>query len=932
MKKSIFAALCFFALNSADAQTNDFKWRFGINTGISNYSGDLNRDIDENRFDKIKDFTEANEEFLEEYSRGMIGIELERRLTQRIGLRLGANVGQVAGSDRFIGNNQFDRSLNFEADIVDANAVLKFSIFKRRSFINFYMLGGAGITLFDVNADLKDENGDFYDYSNPNVELDGDFETNVTELELQREYDQAILHIPVGLGLRLKLLPRITASLELESRFMFSDYLDNVSDAGPGQTLTDETSIVAYNPNSAYENELRGNADDELYDNYYVARVGLSYNFGRLKNAEPSKRELRAKSRLNNAGNRIKNTGGKVKDAIPSRRNKFRAPVFYPSSTPSSLHTDADASIDGGKAAEAAAKVAEEIKALEIQTIEVVDPTTGEVIVKEIPAEVSAETMAVIDEALAIVDETIAIVDQTMAEQAAIEAEIADMETQIAALETGLASEDAASDEEKLALIAEIERLETEVDAALEEQAAYIAEMEAAQEEAIQMLEIANAQIDAAQAQAVEQQATEMQAIEEAVEEAVQEEVEVVEEKEEKKKSRKERKKDRKNKKAEKEAANSEEVIEVEVIVEDADLEDEEVKVFIDDTNGTQKDVQIWVEDDGREYRIEKEIIIEDDNRSARGGQRGHGQHGGAMKSEMHAMQQEIDRLRAEKQEMQMNQIQGELDDIKNTLNLLLQTCLQSCSTNAMGENMSCDSKCTKPEDCSKDCCAGEGTEMKVEKKVMILKDADDIEKLMEENPELKDALEGIDIEQLMDDEKKNDGLNQNGSSSIDNSSNSTSSASGTTSSSTKTTTTTTTTTPQENTNSSGTTSSYNFPKNETGRTKYDYTQMEQIANYDVSHTVQSYSISEPKVRETLQKISDEVRSVGGVVLIRANTTEYEKEKMRNVVFEINKDFIYNFNLAPEQIDSSVHIAADGVTGVREVFINNSRIELLIFR
>ncbi len=953
MKKSIFIAIILFATSfSTEAQTNDFKWRFGVNAGMSSYIGDLNTDISENHegIGGFFDLLEDNEEVFEDYSRHFIGLELERRLTQRIGFRLNANYGQIAFTDRYRGNNQFDRSLNFQTDIFDANAAFKLSLFKRKSFINFYLVGGAGITMFDVYADLLDENELYYDYSSNNIELDGDFETNVSDLNLQKDQKQLVLHIPAGIGVQLKVLPRITASLEFENRFTFTDYLDNVSDAGAGRDLSnDPIAQVAYNPNDNYVSASRGNVDNVLFDSYNVLRVGLSYNFCKSKAAKAAQAKVKkAKTRS------LKNI-----KAPKFKKGKFRAPNFFPSKTPSALHTENDALIDGGKSLEVEASEEMEGKVVVTEDgTEVIVNEEGEIIsevteVEVAEAQVSEETMLVIDEALAIVDETIAVVDQTIAEQAAIEEEIAILENQILDLETSLTSENEASDEEKAELVAEIERLEADVDAALNEQAAYIAEMEAAQEEAIQMLEIANAQIEAAKASedaTLQAKAEEMEAAIEALE------LEKVEEKEAEKAEKKEKKKrNKKNKKKnKKEAKAEEEIIEVEMIVEDTEDNKKDVQVWVDDEgNEFEKEVQVFIDDNGTTKTIEKEVIITKEfDGKGKGGN-------GAMRQQMFEMQQEIDRLRAEKQEMQMNQIQNELDDIKNTLNLLLQDRINGNST-PTSCTIKCDTKCDKSscDPSSKDCCksgnseSADGKEMRVEKKVMIIEGTDDIEKLMEENPELKDVLEGIDIEKMIDEEKKNDGLKQNEQKTQiivpENQSNSTSGATnGTTSSSSKSTTTSTnnteskTTTQPTNTTTNSTTQSTtttntatNFPKNSTGRTKYDYTQMEEIKTFDFTSftKVNSYSSNNPKIIGLLRNVADEVNRVNGVVLIRANTTEVEKNKMRNVIFDINKDLVYSYNLEPYQIDSSIHIAADNVQNIREIYINGNKLELVIFR
>ncbi len=264
------------------AQQDDFGWRIGYGIGFMNYYGDLSY--------KIKN--SAKDHYLKTKDRGGLaqGIFLERRLAPGTSFQVNYNFGKFSATDRaYKGSDYYQRALNFETSVKDLSAAFVFRsdngfLLGRNAVIAPYVLVGAGITRFKVFGDLKDENGAYYDYSDNNeeVELDGDYETELTNLgtELEDDYRTTVLNIPVGLGLKFGLGPRVSLHLQTDLKYTFTDHLDDVSDAEYRVAYDSDVQEYAARPNTAYNESVRGN-DNGLNDIYMFTSASLRFSFGR---------------------------------------------------------------------------------------------------------------------------------------------------------------------------------------------------------------------------------------------------------------------------------------------------------------------------------------------------------------------------------------------------------------------------------------------------------------------------------------------------------------------------------------------------------------------------------------------------------------------------------------------------------------------------
>ncbi|HUH74933.1 MAG TPA: OmpA family protein [Chitinophagales bacterium] len=298
MKKSSYilniVLLLSFMTVSFTAKAQWQKWHFGAGVGSMTYYGDLS--------DK---FVNANLQELGYHA------YLERLIAKRSGiyLRVESVNGHLLGSDRapkgwINGSGKyFDRALNFRTEIHDVNTsmVFYFGSNKKRErapFLNAYVRAGIGVGYFDVYGDLKDADGNIYNYwtdgtvrsiaeSAPNasnadiVSRDYNFETNLRELEIEKAYTRFKWQIPVGLGLKMRLADAVSLVLDAQYTYSMTDYLDNVGDKKTQSTITDPNVLYAADPTGYIGDRARNiNSSSGINDSYLYVSAGLTFNVG----------------------------------------------------------------------------------------------------------------------------------------------------------------------------------------------------------------------------------------------------------------------------------------------------------------------------------------------------------------------------------------------------------------------------------------------------------------------------------------------------------------------------------------------------------------------------------------------------------------------------------------------------------------------------
>jgi|GEM_PF-5537825 len=295
----ILLLLCLM-ITHHQAKAQWHKWHLGAGAGSMTYYGDLSHK-----------FVNMN---LQEWG---YHAYLERLLTKNKGiyLRLESVNGYLLGSDRapggwinsgYPGNPDFGRSLNFRTEIHDVNASFVFYFGsknkrERPPFLNAYVRAGIGVGYFDVYGDLKDANGNFYNYwsdltirdlpeNAPNasdanvISRDKSYETNLRELAIEKSYNRFKWQIPIGIGLKMRLGDVAALVLEAQYTYAMTDYLDNVGDMRTSADITDPRVLFAADP-AGFIGDRPRNLDKRsgLNDGYLYLSAGLTFNIRQNK-------------------------------------------------------------------------------------------------------------------------------------------------------------------------------------------------------------------------------------------------------------------------------------------------------------------------------------------------------------------------------------------------------------------------------------------------------------------------------------------------------------------------------------------------------------------------------------------------------------------------------------------------------------------------
>ena len=183
-------------------------WETGAGIGVSHYFGDLNSDNEINAL-------------------GIAGRVFARyNFNNRIAWALGLHYGQISGTDQNSENNFENlRNLSFRSDVGDVTAHFEFNFLpynhgSRDKFYTPYLFGGFNVYYFNPQAEYE---GVLHDLRPLGTE--GQF--------IGEEYNTIDLGLTYGGGIKLSLSFEWSIELELSARYLFTDYLDDVSTSYP---------------------------------------------------------------------------------------------------------------------------------------------------------------------------------------------------------------------------------------------------------------------------------------------------------------------------------------------------------------------------------------------------------------------------------------------------------------------------------------------------------------------------------------------------------------------------------------------------------------------------------------------------------------------------------------------------------------------------
>lgn len=254
----------------------------GFNVGAAFYFGDLNTQ-----------FNLANPGLaLNGYGRF--------NFDERMAIKFGLSYGRISGDDSRSDNAfQRARNLDFFSDVWDGTLQLEFNFFpyihgsKDRYFTPYIF---TGLSAFRYSPKTKLD-GTTYKLQEYGTEGQG----------IGSEYSLFNLGIAYGGGLKWDLSYYWSINVEVSGRFLFTDYLDDVSEVYPdlaalgilrgpeAAALSDRSDPDAPSGPIGRAGVQRGNSKNN--DSYNFALVGLAYYFGRVKCPPISRPHVKTKSK-----------------------------------------------------------------------------------------------------------------------------------------------------------------------------------------------------------------------------------------------------------------------------------------------------------------------------------------------------------------------------------------------------------------------------------------------------------------------------------------------------------------------------------------------------------------------------------------------------------------------------------------------------------
>jgi hypothetical protein len=214
MKQFLLAGFTFFCfiIRVGAQQENSYLYQgeFGVLGGVSQYFGDLNPDLHFNT------------------PKAAFGIFFRKQITDYISVRIQGQFAQLGYSDVYNTQNTFDlrRNLSFNTNVWQLGLQGDFN------FLRFipgdgdhratpYLTFGIGMFSFDPYAYLG---GQKYYLREMGTEGQGS-----SAYPDRQPYNNIAAYIPLGLGYKYNLNPKMNVGIEVVYNFTTTDYLDDVS-------------------------------------------------------------------------------------------------------------------------------------------------------------------------------------------------------------------------------------------------------------------------------------------------------------------------------------------------------------------------------------------------------------------------------------------------------------------------------------------------------------------------------------------------------------------------------------------------------------------------------------------------------------------------------------------------------------------------------
>lgn len=257
MKKLLFIFLLIG--NSCFAQ----DWVAEVMVGASGYTGDLTQQrIPLNTI------------------RPGVAVNLKFNTGNFINYRAGLAYLPIAGNDKYnIDPLLVARNLNFKTNILEANVGVEIPLEDPLSFYSYpYVFGTVGV--FHFNPYSYDSNH-VKTYLQP-LSTEGE---GLSQYPGRKKYSLTQVCFPVGLGWKVSINDRIEICYEIGYRFLFTDYLDDVSKNYVNldvlrQAKGDKAVEMAYRKNVPFREEDLPRGNPGKNDSYFFTgiKIGLVLN------------------------------------------------------------------------------------------------------------------------------------------------------------------------------------------------------------------------------------------------------------------------------------------------------------------------------------------------------------------------------------------------------------------------------------------------------------------------------------------------------------------------------------------------------------------------------------------------------------------------------------------------------------------------------
>jgi hypothetical protein len=150
-------------------------------------------------------------------------------LNRSFALRTNLAIGRTAADDANYGHPAYrrQRALRFKARISELSELLVWNVlgnnYGDKGRVSPYLFAGAGISFLNIRRDWSRYNPEFF-------ALDSSFLNGLGQDTLHA-LPRSTFVLPVGLGMRYNISPKLAITAEASHRIMFNDYLDGFSKA-----------------------------------------------------------------------------------------------------------------------------------------------------------------------------------------------------------------------------------------------------------------------------------------------------------------------------------------------------------------------------------------------------------------------------------------------------------------------------------------------------------------------------------------------------------------------------------------------------------------------------------------------------------------------------------------------------------------------------